>query len=366
MTQTPKPPQLPQPEPLDEAERAIARALRNLPVGSPPPELDARILGAARRAVHAAPPRRRSGRRWLLGFGTAATALLAIGLVMKTHGPSPDAVFVPPGQDVAASAEDTAAEAKTAMPAPASTPAPATRDVMHTTAEPAPVFAPPSSPAMAARAPAPQKDVAPAATDKPLSNRVGNAPPQAFPAPVMTSTPTPMSVSPPPPAAPPPPLQFEPMAPPPAPAAMAAPQPSSSLGELKKEQSSSDRPRSETQPMTPPPPTGGMVGTIAPAPSDERDAAADNAAMQSAPSANRQAKAKSLDSVEVAASRIRRADAELPPPSADAALNPTAWLERIRERVRRGDRAGAAASLRAFVQANPQAAVPADLQPLLQ
>jgi hypothetical protein len=49
----------------------------------------------------------------------------------------------------------------------------------------------------------------------------------------------------------------------------------------------------------------------------------------------------------------------------DATLAPTAWLERIRARVKSGDESGARASLRLFVARHPDHAVPADLRPLL-
>lgn len=55
----------------------------------------------------------------------------------------------------------------------------------------------------------------------------------------------------------------------------------------------------------------------------------------------------------------------LPPWGDDASLAPDAWLERIRERVQRGDRQGAIYSLRSFVLTHPQRAVPRELQRLL-
>lgn len=55
----------------------------------------------------------------------------------------------------------------------------------------------------------------------------------------------------------------------------------------------------------------------------------------------------------------------LPPWSEDATLDLEAWLERIRERVRQGDRQGAEFSLRRFVLTHPQRAVPRELQRLL-
>ena len=55
------------------------------------------------------------------------------------------------------------------------------------------------------------------------------------------------------------------------------------------------------------------------------------------------------------------ADEVLPPVEDDRQLPPGAWLERIRERIRQGDRAGARASLQYFERAHPDLAVPSDL-----
>ncbi|MBW8312818.1 MAG: hypothetical protein K0M64_12410 [Rhizobium sp.] len=54
----------------------------------------------------------------------------------------------------------------------------------------------------------------------------------------------------------------------------------------------------------------------------------------------------------------------LPPVDEDAALDPAAWIERIRERVRQGDTAGARASLARLIKAHPGTDIPADLAPL--
>ncbi|HJS34326.1 MAG TPA: hypothetical protein VJ766_02450, partial [Pseudoxanthomonas sp.] len=75
-------------EPLTPEERALAQSLSRLgPHGAPSPELDARILGAARAAVQdtpsrggAVPPTRR---RWPLGMGVAASVLLAAGIAWQ-------------------------------------------------------------------------------------------------------------------------------------------------------------------------------------------------------------------------------------------------------------------------------------------
>lgn len=70
-------------EPLDEQERELARIVRALPGGEPPPALDARIL---RSAANAAAASRRPSARWLAsaaslwGIGGAAAAVLALGV----------------------------------------------------------------------------------------------------------------------------------------------------------------------------------------------------------------------------------------------------------------------------------------------
>jgi hypothetical protein len=58
--------------------------------------------------------------------------------------------------------------------------------------------------------------------------------------------------------------------------------------------------------------------------------------------------------------------AVLPPVDEDARLYPESWIERIRERVRQGDRAGARASLLRYQAMYPRHEIPADLAPLLQ
>ena len=58
-------------------------------------------------------------------------------------------------------------------------------------------------------------------------------------------------------------------------------------------------------------------------------------------------------------------EAALPPWAEDVKLATDAWLERIRDRVQRGDRQGAEHSLRRFVLEHPRQRVPRDLQRLL-
>ncbi len=72
------------------------------------------------------------------------------------------------------------------------------------------------------------------------------------------------------------------------------------------------------------------------------------------------------DAVSVSGTRLKpEAQATLPHWRHDARLEPDAWLERVRERVRSNDRQGAVQSLRLFQQRNPSRKVPDDLVRLL-
>jgi Meckel syndrome type 1 protein len=82
---------LPPIEALDENERELARIVRALPGGDPPPALDARILKAA---ANAAAGSRRPRSRWLAstgamwGIGGAAAAVLAFGVSWHSMFPA--------------------------------------------------------------------------------------------------------------------------------------------------------------------------------------------------------------------------------------------------------------------------------------
>lgn len=110
---TPMPPN----EPLDAQEREFARILRALPAGGaePPPALDAAVLRAANNAAAAS---RRPGAKLLAsagalwGIGSAAAAVLALGVVwqMKYGAPdrAPAAASAPAAQVVSDREEDEA------------------------------------------------------------------------------------------------------------------------------------------------------------------------------------------------------------------------------------------------------------------
>ncbi|MFA7542588.1 MAG: hypothetical protein WCZ02_10975, partial [Lysobacterales bacterium] len=98
-------PSRPEKPSLTAQEQALAQELGQLPAGSPSQDLDARILAEARAAVSATPGgtgqaapgqhnrvRRASTWRWPLRLATAATLMLAMGLVWQL-GLSPQSSF---------------------------------------------------------------------------------------------------------------------------------------------------------------------------------------------------------------------------------------------------------------------------------
>lgn len=125
---------LPPAEALDERERELARIVRALPGGEPPPALDARILKSAANAAAAS---RRPGARWLAsagalwGIGGAAAAVLALGVgwQMKYAAPRPPQMESAPAAAMADKAEDSSVAVgfneAPAKPAEAAAPAPA-------------------------------------------------------------------------------------------------------------------------------------------------------------------------------------------------------------------------------------------------
>ena len=119
-------PKLPPMEPLDAEEREFARILHALPGGEPPPALDAKILRAATNAVAA---QRRPGARFvasagaLWGIGSAAAAVLALGVAWQMRYGAPDGVVTeasaPRAQAVSDVADDEAVPVQFGSPAAA-------------------------------------------------------------------------------------------------------------------------------------------------------------------------------------------------------------------------------------------------------
>jgi hypothetical protein len=351
MTRPPQLPPLPPPEPLDESERALARALRNLPSSVPPPELDARILGAARRSVHMQQPRRRD-RRWIVGLSTAATAVLAMGILLKMHGLGRDAVLTPP----AAETEPVAEPANAPLNAPAAS-AEATSAAMKDKKDVSSNAADTGAPTgMASSAPAstpaqPQDESWRMRQEQSANSAVQAAKqaPRAFPAqvvskpmappPVVLDEAAPMAVQAPPPAPPPPPAAAE---------------------RKESDATESGYARRDAAALSAPAPASAAGGMLGPTEQDQAKASksASNVMQSNEPAPQR----GELDKVEVVGARLKAASPAL---SDDAKLGVGDWIARIRERLHSGDRAGATSSLKSFVHAHPDVAIPDDLQPLL-
>ena len=359
MTRPPQLPPSPPPEPLDASERDLARALRNLPAGIPPPELDARILGAARRAVHLQKPQPRD-RRWLIGLSTAATAVLAMGILLKMHGLGRDAVLALPTESESA-----------ATPASAPSNAPHGASAKNSESSMAADTNVPAGVAsgMAAAAPVqpPQdKDGRLREEQSVRSDALAaKQAPRAFPA----ELPPPRLIQPPPP------FITADVAPMPVHApAPAAPSPAA-VDERKESDAaaSSGYVRRDAAALSAPATAGGMLGQTA---QDQAKASksASNAMEVGEPAPQRQ----ELDKVEVPNSKIKKATgnntgsddrltwAVLPSIDDDAKLPSAQWIERIRLRIKSYGGEGARESLKRFKVRYPDASIPDDLLPLLQ
>ncbi len=390
-------PPLPPSEPLDAQERQMARALRNLPSALPPPELDARILGASRRAI-AMTPKPRSRRGWAWGLSSAAAAVLALGIFTKMHLEHRDAAFeptVPASTPVSTPPmpANGAATSESAAAADVSQAESANTDDLSYAAEVAPppqqAIAPTATPMVSepelAKDAKAQLDVRDAAkpTDSQLQAARADASaasarkqedlqdrserdktaadqaaarngPQPFPAapkerapiatgamqqaPIVLDTPTTASKA------------------------------TGGIGNAAQPRPSI----AEPTPAPPPPPSSAQVGTFAP---PSAKAAAPAALKPSAPPVDSRANltaaadegAASLDTSTVAGSRLRQTPpATLPPVDTDATLPPAQWIERIRLRVNAADGRGARESLRRLLLRYPQTTVPTDLAPLRQ
>ena len=309
---------LPPIDPPDPHERELARILRALPGGEPPPALDARILRAAHDALAQPASRKRalwaggsSGALW--GIGSAAAAILAVGIGWKLTVPPDSALPVPRAVPVSAdSAEDQEATAVEFRPLPERR-----QDA---------AAAPPPPPAELKQE-APRRRVA---------------------------------LPPPPPAAPP---------------APTAPEPFPQAEEFRYSAPAAAAPaESDSAELNAYAPAPGAAAEAAAAGRDARSAYSErqrdealgrvssDAAKAAAPSAGlvgeRELAAQASVADEDAGSLRKRVEA-------DGTLSATAWLDRIRARAQAGDTAGARASLRLFVERHPGRAIPTDLRPLL-
>jgi len=323
-------PQDPRKHPLQDDEIALARVLRALPAGEPPARVDDAILRAATDAV--SPGRRKPDRglRWLPSWaiGTAAAAVLAVGIGIQLRPP------LAPGAPPASKAE-------TAQPLPQ-----ASERLSVDLVEPDQATAPPPSSAP----PAPQR--ATRTPPPPPPARALPSPPEvvagAFPAPEVQAE---ADVS----AGEAPAMNAAPSAP--SELATESRQRSEATDQARRVHQEAYSRRAQAKAMeqaSAREPQAGPAAGAASAPADqalphaEFSAPAPPAPAAAAPSAN-------------AMADVAPATQILPPAAADAKLAPDAWLDRIRERRRQGDSAGARASLRLFLQAHPEAPIPSDL-----
>jgi hypothetical protein len=363
----PQMPPLPPSEPLDEEERALARALRGLPSAMPPPELDARILGASRRAIAIAPKARAHRRGWVWGLSTAAAAVLAAGVLLKLHTEGRDQVGAP--SEAPANAQPAAAKSAAQPNAPTNALGPAEEtsvDMESAQSAAANVKsnetqARASNP-VAAIMPPPPKQEATSERDEmkaakfatPQSSASGTVAPADKAA--SGGQPAPSNAAPQPfPAAPAAAPRAVPVAPPEreTSSGFATPAVTDQAGFLSK---------APAPAPAPPPPA---VTTAISQPSSPASAAAEPAQMQQSQKAGDARKDAALERVEVTGSRLKASDSKaLPAIDDDATLPPTQWIGRIRARMDAGDSAGARESLRRYAAHYPDAWIPPDLAPL--
>ena len=313
------------PDPLDADERALADLLARDALPGPSPQLDARILAAARSATTAtttttaSPSRRPRPRpRWIAGMSIAATLVLAIGIAWRLRPLPPQQQ---PARDMTVSAVRVVEPAaRTASPQP-----PAAADAVYRQM--------PSPPAQQAAKAIPAERDSAAAADK--------ASPPPGP-PVVYDAPAPMDVQAPPPA------------PPPAPPAPSNPAANSEA-----------------------------ASAMANAQAAKASAPAMRAATASPPNAFEQqgqrGDARTLDRIETTSAGVDAAAAadaaaeggisravldEEPPATADSPQVQEAWLQRIRELLSAGETDAARNSLAEFRRRYPKYALPEDLRPL--
>lgn len=337
-------PQDPRTRPLQDDEVELARVLRALPAGEPSAKVDAAILAAATDAVnsrsrtHTVAPRRaaKTNTRWLLptwAIGTAAAAVLAVGIGMQLRPPlAPEPA-----------AEATAPAAKQELPQ-------ARERLSVELVEPEATTVPPPAPPPSAPAEAHRKARAP-------------GPPPPPPPPVAMESPAALGAV----------AEAFP--------AEAASEPAP-VAEAEADSAALDTLTVTGTHVTPPPETGDRArrahqnayATRAQAEAAEAQAKAESQADEQAQSAlSRQRREAAADAPAAAAPapaspRVLQDTAAfalpLPPVADDAALPPAEWLERIRERLRQDDHAGARTSLQLFLQTHPDAPVPPDLDRL--
>lgn len=339
------------PEPLDAEERALAAQLPRLRGrGEPAPELDARILAAARTAQPEAGHRSpRQPRHWQMPAALAASLCLAVGLAWQLRqAPSRhaqmDAARPVATESVPAAAAPPALPAQRAVPAPAISPMVAPAQEAGTRRLSAPA-APEAAPA---RSSAASVDAA-AAPPQPRPEAVAQ---EALAAPSVTEKsgtghPAPAPAAPPAPVAPPPP---------------AAP-----INAFPAEADANEAPRSVRQTHGGADRRRAMATEAAPAPKAlTAPSPAPAAAARPAATTTPPAQAAAAASAARTAAETEDADADLPPATMDSPSAREAWLRRIAELAHAGRMDEARASLAEFRRRYPNERIPAVLKGLEQ
>lgn len=307
---------------LDAEECALAAMLPR-PHGraEPGPELDARILAAARAATRpagAAPPRRRS---WIAPTALAASLMLAVGLAWQLRPP-----------------ESLRSQAPVAEAAPAEADAMAVRMIEAPSA--AASGESPAPPPMAATPPPAEPAVA---------GKVASAPPAAAAKPEAAPAPMRAPVPPPPPPAPAAPVADEFFAAPAASAEQAAAPARAPAPALAKSARTSDPVRERAS-------TAAGNATKPPV-RDEARQAADAATLDTVTVLESESGSKPE-------SESEQPEQEVPPATADSPEVREAWLRRIGELLKQGKAKEAKASLDEFRRRYPEAAIPPELRKL--
>jgi hypothetical protein len=174
----------PRHDPLDADERALAALLAREESPGPSPQLDARILAAARGVSNPATTLHRPRPRWIAAMSIAATLVLVVGIAWRLRPlpQRPMASEAPVAMRVSATASAEASrmaapgEARTA-PASAAVTEPAPVDAVRRVAADARVEAPPPEPPVASAKPAPMEAAAPRAFPAPPPPPVAAAAP---------------------------------------------------------------------------------------------------------------------------------------------------------------------------------------------
>lgn len=380
-------PPLPPVEPLDADERLMARALRNLPSALPPAELDARILGASRRAI-AMTPKPRSRRGWAWGLSSAAAAVLALGVMTKMHLDRRDAAFEPTApaptatpaihsdaaeaSDAAAvlNTEQAAAEAQASLPVTNPLPAQIVMPMSATPITQADLAKDVRKQSESREAEKSSDSRQEAARSDSSAYRAQDAQSEASSAHEKTAVAQPAAIT----------------APQPFPASPKARAPVVS-GTVNKAQSERDaqapaadavggavnaaqsaaRPAPPPAPPPPPSPSDTFTPPVKSPPPSGFNTTAPLIRAPAEPSIANGIGASASDSARATESRgLTDKKVTLPSIDSDTKLPPAQWIERIRHRVDAADGRGARESLRQLLARYPQTTVPPDLAPLQQ